>query len=181
MARGRQFTEAVIAERLAEKSTGQRVFKRLWRFCRTKPLGAIGGVLVLFLILVAILADVLAPYDPLLINPALKLQPPDAKYLLGTDQTGRDLLSRIIHGSRISIYVGTLAVCLGTLSGTLLGLIGAYFGGKLDLIIQRIMDSVMSFPMLILAMSLVAMVGASLNNVVIALAIVFTPGANHGH
>ncbi|MDP2952276.1 MAG: ABC transporter permease, partial [Chloroflexota bacterium] len=121
------------------------------------------------------LANVIAPYDPLLINYQATFTPPGGNYWVGTDDFGRDLLSRIIHGSRISIYVGVLAVILGPTTGALIGLISGYAGGKTDLIVQRFMDILVSFPLLILAIAIVAALGPSTTNAVIAIALVLVP------
>lgn len=149
-----------------------------WWFVRRKPLGALGGFLIILMIVVAILAPVLATHDPYKINSAVILIGPNNEYLLGTDEYGRDLLSRIIWGSRISLYVGLLAVGLGTTTGASLGLISGYYRGKIDFIIQRVMDSLMAFPMLVLALAIVAALGQSTFNVIMALAVVIMPTAS---
>jgi len=171
---GAAVIEAIDARLARQPGIG----RKLLRFARNKPLGAAGAVLIVALVLTAIFADVISPYDPIATKPAKMLTAPSSEYFLGSDQLGRDLLSRLIHGSRISLYVGILAVCLGTAAGTALGIIGGYMGRTLDLVIQRVMDALMAFPLLVLAMALVAMLGPSLNNVTIALAIVLTPGSS---
>jgi peptide/nickel transport system permease protein len=103
---------------------------------------------------------------------------PGAKFLLGSDDVGRDVLSRIIAGSRISLEVGIIAVSIGTISGSLLGTVSGYFGGRTDLVIQRLMDSVMAFPMMVLALSIMAILGPDVKNVMIAVGIVITPGTS---
>ena len=114
---------------------------RLWR---EKPLGAIGGVVVLALILVAIFADVLAPYPFDEVHLRDLLKPPSAEHLMGTDQLGRDLLSRNIHGARISMFVGLLATSLNVVVAVLIGGTAGFFGGKLDLVAQRFVDAWMA-------------------------------------
>ena len=147
-------------------------------FSRRKPLGAVGGAVAVLLILVAILAPVIAPFDPYEPHPKLAYAAPGADLLLGGDQIGRDVLSRLIYGTRISLYVSIVSVLIGATVGTLVGIASAYFGGLTDLIIQRILDALMAFPGIILAMAIMAALGkASLENVIIALVIVFTPGA----
>lgn len=146
-------------------------------FARRSPLGALGiGIIVVFVI-VAILAPWLAPHDPYAMNSALILAPPGPGHWMGTDEFGRDVMSRVIWGSRISLTVGLIAVGLGTTSGALIGLVSAYFGGKIDYAVQRFMDMLMAFPMLILALAMVAALGSSIRNVIIALAVVIAPNA----
>lgn len=149
----------------------------LLSFFKKKPLGAIGGVLVTIMVITAIFAPWLAPADPYEINYGSFLKPPGTEYILGSDQLGRDVLSRIIYGSRVSLYVGLLAVALGQVGGGFFGLVSGFFGGKTDLVIQRVMDILMAFPMLILALAIVAALGPSINNVIIAISITQTPRA----
>lgn len=167
------------AEVLARYALRQRVplWKTILRFCRRKPLGAVGGGIVLLLILVAIFAPYIAPYDPYQIFQDYGLHPPGAQFPLGSDELGRDVLSRIIFGARISLQVGILCVLFGVTTGTFIGIVSAYFGGKLDLIVQRIIDAMMAFPGIILALAIMASLGQSLNNVIIALSITQIPNA----
>ncbi|MBI2906857.1 MAG: ABC transporter permease [Chloroflexi bacterium] len=152
-------------------------FRDALRRARTKPLGMGGGVIVFFMVVVAVLAPALAPYDPYEIHYGSFLLPPGSQYVLGTDNLGRDILSRLIYGSRISLYVGLLSVILGQIGGGVLGLVSGYFGGKIDAAIQRAMDSLMAFPMLVLALAIVAALGSSINNVVIAIGLTQMPRA----
>ena len=161
---------AVFAEIGRRKPSGWR---RLITFARTKPLGAIGGLVLLSMMAVAIVAPVISPYDPLMVDYDNKLVPPCTNFLLGTDKFGRDVLSRIIWGTRTSLYVGVLAVVLGKGIGGILGIMSAYLVGKFDLFLQRVMDSLIAFPALILALAMVSALGPSKNNVVIAIALVF--------
>ena len=156
----------------------RKILNAFVRFCRRKPLGAVSLVVVVLLIVVAASANVVAPYDPTAPHYAAILKGPSPRFLLGTDQMGRDLLSRIIFGSRISLYVGFVSVAFGVLHGALWGAISGYFGGKVDQIIQRVMDAFMAIPFLVLAMTIVAILGSSTRNVIMALAIVFTPTTN---
>jgi peptide/nickel transport system permease protein len=149
----------------------------LQRFAREKPLGAAGAVLMLLTILAAIGAPLLAPADPLSTNPRAALMGPSSQYLLGSDWLGRDTLSRIIYGARTSIYVGFLATLLGTLAGSLLNVFSAYKGGIVDMLVQRVMDVLLAFPTLIMALAIMAVLGSSVNNTVIAIAIPFIPRA----
>lgn len=149
----------------------------VWRFLRREPLGAIGASLFAAMIVVAIFAPVLAPHSPLEIRGTLSYRVPSGQALFGTDKFGRDILSRVIYGARISLYVGSLTVVLGTTFGLVAGLFSAYIGGALDTAVQRVVDSFQAFPPLILALAVVAALGQNVNNVVFALAIVSWPGA----
>lgn len=137
---------------------------------RSKPLGLFGGIVVLVLLLTAILASFLAPYnyDDLV---GTRLLPPSRDFLMGTDFIGRDLLSRIIYGARITVFVGFGAIALGTGSAAAIGIISGYFGGKLDTVIQRIVDSVMAFPWLILVISIISVLGLGIVNLILSLGI----------
>ncbi|SDN73023.1 ABC transporter permease [Ensifer sp. YR511] len=153
------------------------IFRKAIKLARKKPLGAIGALIILGFCLVALFAPLLAPFDPMKIDSANLLMPPNLTNWFGTDEFGRDILSRLIWGARISLFVGLLAVTLGTTTGSVLGLMSGYFGGKLDAIIQRVMDTLMAFPMLVLALAMVAALGSSIRNVIIALAVVIMPNA----
>ena len=142
------------------------------RLVREKPLGTVGGVIVLILLFVAIFADLLAPYGMNESHLADRLDPPSAQYLLGTDNLGRDLLSRIIHGARISMYVGLGASAILTAMATTIGLISGFFGGKTDVIIQRFVDAWMCFPGLVLYLTVMALLGPGLIQVILVLGIV---------
>lgn len=133
------------------------------------------GVVLLIFVLAAIFAPQISPYDPQAYHPALTAQPPTWAHLLGTDSLGRDQLSRVIYGTRLSLSIGLIAILLGGLSGTLLGMLAAYFKGWLDQIITIFVDSLLAFPSLILALAIVASLGPSLLNVALALAVVRIP------
>jgi len=148
------------------------------RFARQKPLGAAGAVIFTLMIFVAITAQWIAPYDPTATELAVRLAPPSAEHLLGTDRLGRDMLSRLIYGARISALVGVSATLVSTTFGTLIGIISGYLGGRKDMYIQRLMDMIMSFPALILAIAIMAALGPSLINVIIAISIPGIPRTN---
>ncbi len=152
---------------------------RLLRFVRRRPLGAVSVLVIIVLVVTALFAPLLAPYDPIQTHPREKLLSPGASgYILGTDEFGRDVLSRIIYGARPSLTAGILATVFGTLLGAAIGLISAYAGGKTDMVIQRLMDSVMALPGLILLLTVVNVLGRpSLLNIVWALCIFITPSA----
>ncbi|MFQ5848944.1 MAG: ABC transporter permease, partial [Candidatus Methylomirabilales bacterium] len=145
------------------------------RFARRKPLGACGAAVVLVMIVVAIGAGTLSPFDPLQTHYHLMMQPPNGTFWLGTDAFGRDILSRIIFGSRTALLVGFTASFFGATVGAVIGVMSAYFGGKIDLVIQRLMDILLSFPLIVLALAVVAALGIGTTNVIIAIAIPMTP------
>jgi peptide/nickel transport system permease protein len=148
----------------------------LWLTLRRKPLGAASAALILLLVLAAILANVIAPYDPLETHPEIRLSPPSRDHFFGTDDIGRDVFSRIIYGSRISLWVGLLAVGIGTVAGMIIGLVCGYWEGRVDLALQRLMDAVQAIPGLILALAIVSVLTPNTTNAMIAIAIVIIPG-----
>src|SRR5205814_3508401 len=110
------------------------------RFCRKKPIGAAGGALMVIMLLTAVFADALATHDPIATDAGATLARPGSQHWLGTDHLGRDIYSRIVHGTRVSLIVGVLSTLLGSVFGGLIGLVSAYYGGKTDLITQRVLD-----------------------------------------
>ena len=141
-----------------------------------KNRGAVIGMFFLILVIMsAILAPVLTPYDPLARNAKERLVGPSREHPMGTDALGRDILSRILHGGRVSLQVGFLSVLASTLIGVPLGLIAGYFGGKIDDAIMRLMDVILAFPGLILAIWMVAILGPSTKNVIVAITFWFVP------
>jgi peptide/nickel transport system permease protein len=148
----------------------------LGRFVRKKPLGAVGGLLVLLLVVTAALADVLATHDPVRTSMS-PLAAPGAEHWLGTDNLGRDLYSRVVHGARVSLMVGVSATLLGAVVGGIIGLLSGYIGGTTDLVSQRVMDIMQALPILVLALVLAASLGPSLTNGIIAISIPIIPRA----
>jgi peptide/nickel transport system permease protein len=144
-------------------------------FIRRQPLGAAGAVVLILVLISAIFANFIAPYDPVLQDVPYRLRPPDESFWFGTDIYGRDVFSRIVFGARISLYVGTVSVVIGTAAGLLLGITSGYLGGSFDLWVQRIMDAMMGFPPLVLALILLVALGPSLNSVTGAIAITYSP------
>ena len=143
-----------------------------------KPLGAMGAVVLCAFVVMAVLAPVLATHDPDLNDYRARIKPPSAQNWFGTDNFGRDIYSRVVYGARISIYVGVLATLLGTLVGAVAGLCSGFLGGRVDQAIQRIADIMFTIPPLVLAMAIVTMLGPSLLNVTIAIAIPRMPNTN---
>jgi peptide/nickel transport system permease protein len=148
----------------------------LWATIRRKPLGALSAAVLATLVLTAVFADVLAPFDPVETHPEIRLQAPSRAHPFGTDDIGRDVLSRVIHGSRISLWVGLLAVGIGTLAGMIIGLLCGYCEGRLDLILQRVMDALQAIPGLVLALAIVSVLKPSTTNAMLAIAVVIIPG-----
>jgi peptide/nickel transport system permease protein len=154
--------------------TRESRFRSLLRGFRQDPRWWFGVVLLLFT-LAAIFAPQISPYNPLAYNPAIIKQPPTWAHPLGTDSLGRDQLSRVIYGARISISIGIISILMGGLAGTLLGMLAAYFKGWVDQLVTIVVDALLAFPSLILALAILASLGASLVNVAIALAVVRIP------
>jgi len=165
-------TSEVELEEIGKKQTWLDLLRIFWR---QQPLGAFGGVIVLAMVFLAVFADFLAPYDPELNSFEHMLTPPGWDFLLGTDQFGRDMLSRLIYGSRTALFVGFSCAFIGAFTGLVLGVGSAYFGGKVDLIFQRIMDVFMAFPLIIMALAVVAIFGPGIENVIIAITVPFIP------
>lgn len=161
----------------AEDEAAPRRFWReaIWNVTFRKPLGAAGALIILIMIAMALLAPIIAPYNPVA-NVYEKIhQPPSVENLLGTDQFGRDILSRIIYGARTALLVGFLSSLVGATLGLLLGVASAYFGGRFDLIFQRVMDVFMAFPLIIMALAVVSIFGTGVQNVILAITIPFIP------
>ena len=144
------------------------LFRRLFR---EKPLGAAGMIVVLVFFLVGVFADQLAPYDYADQDVPRRLEGPSAEFWLGTDQFGRDSLSRIIHGARISMVVGLLASAFTVLTATLLGVVSGYWGGTFDLVLQRFVDAVMSFPWLFLVLTAMLLLGPSILSIAVVIGV----------
>ena len=160
----------------AALQTGSSLLKALVDFSRRRPLGALSAIMVLALVLVGILGPFVAPYDPDDIGVAKKYAMPSwSGHLLGGDQFGRDVLSRLLHGAWISLVVGVGASTAGTLVGAFMGLASGYWGGKTDAIMQRIVDILMSFPLIILALTLLTALERSLTTMIVAIGVPLIP------
>ena len=167
---------AVLEEELSSRGKWSANF--FW-FVRKNPLGAIGGLVVIVMVLMAIFAGFITSHDPTLNDFSVMLEAPSREHLLGTDQYGRDLYSRIVYGARTALLVGIVASLVGSVTGLVLGVTSAYFGGAFDLIFQRIMDVLMAFPLIILALAVVS-IGKALPvsdtyKVILAITIPFIP------
>jgi peptide/nickel transport system permease protein len=144
-------------------------------FMRRYPLGAIGALIFAIFVFAALFANVVSPLDPLTTNSKASLAPPSATFLLGADFMGRDMLSRLIHGARISLAVGVGATALGCVIGIAVGLLSGYLGGWIDLLVQRVIDIMQALPLLVMALVMAASLGPSLRNTIIAIAIPLVP------
>ncbi|HET8576715.1 MAG TPA: ABC transporter permease, partial [Methylomirabilota bacterium] len=164
----------VAAESVAEAPRSS------WRsavvdFTRRRPLGAVGAAVVVLMLAVAASAELVAPYDPLAVDFGAMLARPGTHHWLGTDAFGRDVLSRLLYGARTALLVGFGSALMGATGGAIIGVGSAYFGGKIDLYLQRLMDIFLSFPLIILALALVAILGNSIPNVIMAITIPMIP------
>jgi peptide/nickel transport system permease protein len=144
-------------------------------FCRRQPLGTVGLLLVLVMAVAGLSAEWIAPYNPTSNNFAAMTEPPSWAHLMGTDQFGRDLFSRIVFGARTALIVGFSCAIVGGVAGLVLGVASAYFGGRLDLVLQRVMDVVMAFPLIIMALAVIAIFGSGVYNVIAAITIPLIP------
>lgn len=156
----------------------RRALGALGWFCRRKPLGALGGVIVVSLLVMAGFAEWIAPYayDQQLAGSRLK--PPGREFVLGTDNIGRDVFSRIVYGARVSVTVGFLTVLLGNTVAAIIGITSGYFRGRYDIVVQRLVDAWQSFPYLIIILSLLAVLGPGMLNVILALSILVAAGTS---
>ena len=169
--------DQTTAQEAAEPGRRARWLAAIRDFARHRTLGAVGAVVVLVMLVFAVFAGVLAPYDPVAVDFGAMLAAPNSTHWLGTDAFGRDVLSRLIYGSRTALLVGFGAALMGATFGAILGVGSAYFGGLVDLYLQRLMDIFLSFPLIILALALVAILGNSIPNVIMAITIPMIPRA----
>ena len=163
---------ASVVEKPAERDPLLTVLLGL---IRRQPLGAIGALIVVVMIFLAAFAELIAPYDPEANAFEYMFTAPGLQFLLGTDDFGRDILSRIIFGARTALFVGFICAFVGATAGLVLGVASAYFGGWFDLVLQRIMDVFMAFPLIIMALAVVAVLGPGADKVIIAITIPFIP------
>ena len=153
------------------------ILRAIIRFAKRKPIGAIGAGVFFSLVSIAILAPLISPHDPEATHghQFVYASPGNPVLPLGGDNLGRDVMSRLFHGSRISLFVGAISVLIGITGGSLFGIVSAYWGGAFDLLMQRLVDAFMAFPAIILGLAIVAVLGSSITNVIIALVFVLTP------
>jgi len=176
MAQRTDTTEAALGRstRRAARS-GPGWLRTLKQFAQRRTLGFVGGLVIVLMLVVALLAPIVAPYDPEETSFLDQLKPPSLEHLLGTDPFGRDVLSRLIYGSQTALLVGFGASVVGCSIGAIMGLIGAYYGGKTDMILERLNDVLISFPLIILAVAVVAALGTGVFNVILAITIPIIP------
>jgi peptide/nickel transport system permease protein len=146
-----------------------------FRFTCQRPLGALGAAIIVIMIAAAVLAGFVAPYDPLTTDYASMLQAPSSFHWFGTDSFGRDVFTRILYGSRTALWIGFASSFLGATLGGIIGVTSAYFGGKIDLVLQRFMDLLLSFPLVILALVVVSLLGSGMTNVIFAITVPMVP------
>jgi peptide/nickel transport system permease protein len=172
--------EALPRPRLAARRPRQApaALVAAWRFCRRKPLGALGGLIVVGLLIMAVFAPWIAPYTYDETIPGARMKAPGAKFWMGTDNLGRDVWSRVVYGARISITVGFATILIGSLLAAAIGISSAYFGGGYDIVVQRLVDAWMSFPYLVIILSLMAALGPGLLNLICALAVLIAAASS---
>jgi peptide/nickel transport system permease protein len=177
--RGQGVAGQPAVDALTVVSGSARESRSLWSDARARllrnPVAMAGGAVAILLILVAVAAPYVAPYDPIHQDLANSLAAPSMKHLAGTDVHGRDIFSRIIHGTRISLRIGFLGMLLGCVVGVILGLVAGYYGGWADTIIMRLMDVQLAFPGLLVAICIIAIIGPGLENVILAVGIFSVP------
>ena len=162
----------------------QTLVQTVTMFARKQPLGVAGSMLLVGMVCLALLAPVLAPFDPYDVHvlqryagPGTVFEATGQRFWLGADQLGRDTLSRLLYGARVSLFASLISVGIGVTLGAWLGIVSAYFGGTVDLFVQRLVDTVMAFPAIILALAIVSVAGASLRNVILALIVLLLPAS----
>jgi peptide/nickel transport system permease protein len=173
-------TSTITERRWVERGLRQREkintsWITLTRFVREKPLGAVSGAYLILMIVLALGADIVTPYGPYDIAPLESLQGPSFSHLMGTDQIGRDVLTRVLHGSRISMQVGIMAVGIGLSIASFMGIASGFWGGAFDKVVQRFSDSLQTIPSIILAMAMVSILRPSLTNVMLAISFAIIP------
>ncbi|WP_404454774.1 ABC transporter permease [Virgibacillus necropolis] len=166
--------ESISFNEIRKQQRIERVKEFTEKLVRNKAALA-GGLIVLFYIVIALFAPVLAPYDPLAIDLPNKLQPPSFEHWMGTDDKGRDILSRILYGSRLSMSVGLAAVVFGAVFGIIMGMAAGYYGGIIDSILSRLLDIMLAFPGILLALAIISALGPSLFNVTVAVGVFSVP------
>ena len=159
----------------AHASTSHRSWAAMCKFVRTKPLGAAGAAVILVMVFAAVFANFIAPFDAYELNQRLQFRAQTLTHWLGTDEFGRDVLTRLIYGARIALFIGLASSFIGATAGAVLGVVSAYVGGKTDLWLQRVVDVILAFPLLILALALVTVLGRSMPNLILAIAIPVIP------
>jgi ABC-type dipeptide/oligopeptide/nickel transport system permease subunit len=151
---------------------------RLWSLAKSKPLGVASLLIIVVFVFTAFSANYIAPHNPVAMDGDAVLSPPNATYVMGTDHFGRDVFSRILHGARISLIIGVGSIVLALVMGVSIGMVSAYFMGRLDMILQRVMDAAQAFPGIVFALAIIAVLGPGLINVMVAIAVTLVPRNN---
>ncbi|WP_395709325.1 ABC transporter permease [Reyranella sp.] len=172
VAPNRGLTNGLVEEAVERKRS---LLHLVLNFVRRQPLGTVGLAIVLVMLLAGLAADWIAPFDPEENDFNAMMEAPSWTHLLGTDQVGRDIFSRLVYGARTALIVGFSAATFGGLAGLVLGVASAYFGGWFDLVFQRVLDVLMAFPLIILALAVVAVFGTGIFNVIVAITIPLVP------
>jgi peptide/nickel transport system permease protein len=167
--------QTVLAAEAPERRFRRSLVRRVLSFCVRQPMGTLGLVICLAMLFAGIGAEWIAPYNPTSNDFAAMTEPPSWAHLLGTDQFGRDLFSRIVYGARTALIVGFTCAVIGGVVGLVLGVASAYFGGMVDMLFQRVLDVMMAFPLIIMALAVVAIFGTGVQNVIIAITIPLIP------
>ena len=149
--------------------------RRLWDLARRQPLGTAGAFVVVLMATAAATAGIVTPFDPERASLQHMLTPPGGQFLMGTDEFGRDILTRVLYGARTALFIGIVSAFVGAIAGLIIGVASAYFGGLFDLIVQRIVDIFLAFPLIIMALAVVATLGPGVQNVIIAIIVPFIP------
>jgi peptide/nickel transport system permease protein len=168
-------TDLSIMKKYFENSPKWREIHLTGTLLRRNPTAVAGFIILLSLLFMALFANILAPYDPIQISLSHRLTPPDMAHWFGTDEMGRDILSRILFGARISLRIGFIVICIAGGLGSIIGAVSGYYGGWVDNLLMRLMDVILSCPSLVLAMALAAALGPSLNNAIMAVSFVMIP------
>jgi len=167
-------TETIIGAKGAAHTKGKR-YSPFWHTLRSHP-SMIAGIVILFaILLMTVLGPFVVPYKPLKTNPEIRLQPPSAAHIMGTDAFGRDILARVVHGARLDLLIAFSVVTIALGLGVLIGMFSGYYGGKVDDIVMRVTDVLLAFPSFILALAITAILGNTIPNVIIAIAIAYIP------
>jgi peptide/nickel transport system permease protein len=159
----------------ASSLAAPRSTPRVWRRLLRNRSALVGGTVLLLIVLIALVAPLLAPYDPIKTNQRLSLAPPSPEHLMGTDRFGRDILSRVMWAGQVSLPIGLVSVAIGVIFGVSLGLFAGYYGGWLDAVSMRVVDLLLAFPGILLALAIIAVLGSSLTNLMIAVGIAAIP------
>jgi peptide/nickel transport system permease protein len=175
MATSGTVTEQAAVSLFAARRSVRSPQSSVLRFARRNPLGAVAAIVILTLVVSAVFAPLVAPYDPYFPDPINRLAAPSGQHLFGTDDIGRDVFSRVVYGGRISLQVGLLTVLLGTVVGATIGLVSAYWSGWADIVVQRLLDSLQSIPGLLLALVVASVIGAGTINTIFPIALILIP------